>query len=205
MQSPCCLVAKSFWDSMDCSSLDSSLPGILQAGILGWVAISFSRGSSWPRDQTRVLLHCRPLRHQGSPSFSIVNLLFCCCHLILAFFFFFSYFFLLCCLSGNGSFHSGEEPVRTVSSVTSDTVLPLRNHTWSCLFWAFCSPSVTAPVLKLGSRLLHLIAGRLGNFCISQCSETKLFQNSSHAVLIPFHKGTKVCCLYSTFFSSQNS
>lgn len=120
-------------------------------------------------------------------------------------FFFFSYFFLLCCLSGNGSFHSGEEPVRTVSSVTSDTVLPLRNHTWSCLFWAFCSPSVTAPVLKLGSRLLHLIAGRLGNFCISQCSETKLFQNSSHAVLIPFHKGTKVCCLYSTFFSSQNS
>ena len=84
MQSPCCLVAKSFWDSMDCSSPDSSLPGILQAGILGWVAISFSRGSSWPRDQTRVLLHCRPLRHQGSPSFSIVNLLFCCCHLILA-------------------------------------------------------------------------------------------------------------------------
>ena len=29
------------------------LSGILQARILEWVAISFSRGSSWPRDQTQ--------------------------------------------------------------------------------------------------------------------------------------------------------
>ena len=28
--------------------------GIFQARILQWVAISFSRGSSWPRDQTRI-------------------------------------------------------------------------------------------------------------------------------------------------------
>ena len=28
--------------------------GIFQARVLEWVAISFSRGSSWPRDQTRV-------------------------------------------------------------------------------------------------------------------------------------------------------
>ena len=39
--------------------MDSSLPGssdygILQARVLEWVAISFSRGSSWPRDQTQV-------------------------------------------------------------------------------------------------------------------------------------------------------
>ena len=32
----------------------SSVHGILQARILEWVAISFSRGSSWPRDQTQV-------------------------------------------------------------------------------------------------------------------------------------------------------
>ena len=32
----------------------SSVHGILQARILGWVAISFSRGLSWPRIQTRV-------------------------------------------------------------------------------------------------------------------------------------------------------
>ena len=31
-----------------------SSPGILQARILEWVAISSSRGSSWPRDQTHI-------------------------------------------------------------------------------------------------------------------------------------------------------
>ena len=43
-----------------CSPMDCSLPGssshgmILQAIFLEWVAISFSRGSSWPRDQIQV-------------------------------------------------------------------------------------------------------------------------------------------------------
>ena len=37
---------------MDCSPPDSSANGILQARILEWVAIPFSRGSSWTRDQT---------------------------------------------------------------------------------------------------------------------------------------------------------
>ena len=37
---------------MDCSLPGSSLHGILQARILEWVAISFSRESSQPRDQT---------------------------------------------------------------------------------------------------------------------------------------------------------
>ena len=39
---------------MDCSPPGSSVHGILQAGILEWVAVSFSRRSSRPRDQTRV-------------------------------------------------------------------------------------------------------------------------------------------------------
>ena len=39
---------------MDCSPPGSSIHGILQARTLEWVAISFSRGSSRPRDQTRV-------------------------------------------------------------------------------------------------------------------------------------------------------
>ena len=38
---------------MDCSLLGSSVHGILQARILQWVAILFSRGSSWPRDRTK--------------------------------------------------------------------------------------------------------------------------------------------------------
>ena len=41
-------------DPVDCSLPGSSAHGILQARILEWVAISFSRGSSQPRDRTRV-------------------------------------------------------------------------------------------------------------------------------------------------------
>ena len=41
-------------EPMDCSPLGSSVHVILQARILDWVAIFFSRGSSWPRDQTWV-------------------------------------------------------------------------------------------------------------------------------------------------------
>ena len=51
---------------MDCSLPGSSVHGILQARTVEWVAVSFPRGSSWPRD-----LHCRWilywLSHQGSP------------------------------------------------------------------------------------------------------------------------------------------
>ena len=56
---------------MDYSPPDSSVHGIFQARILEWVAIPFSMGSSWPRDQTlvssigrQILYH---LSHQGSP------------------------------------------------------------------------------------------------------------------------------------------
>ena len=57
---------------MDCCLPGSSVHGILQARILEWVAISFSKGSSQPRDRTQGLRHCRQtlycLSHQGSPS-----------------------------------------------------------------------------------------------------------------------------------------
>ena len=51
------LVTKScptVYDPMDCSLPGSSVHGIFQERILEWVVISFSRGSSWPRDQTQV-------------------------------------------------------------------------------------------------------------------------------------------------------
>jgi len=38
---------------MDCSLPGSSVHGILQARIIEWIAISFSKGSFRPRDQTR--------------------------------------------------------------------------------------------------------------------------------------------------------
>ena len=40
-------------DLMDCSPPGSSIHGILQARILKWVVLFFSRGSSLPRDRTR--------------------------------------------------------------------------------------------------------------------------------------------------------
>ena len=40
------------YDPMDCSPPGSSLHGILQAGILEWIAMSASRGLSQPRDRT---------------------------------------------------------------------------------------------------------------------------------------------------------
>ena len=41
-------------DPLDCSPPGTAVHGILQARMLEWVAIPFSRGSLQPRDQTRV-------------------------------------------------------------------------------------------------------------------------------------------------------
>ena len=51
-----CQVVSNSCNPMECSLPDSSVlcPWDFQARILEWVAISFSRGSSWPRDQTLV-------------------------------------------------------------------------------------------------------------------------------------------------------
>ena len=57
-------------DPMDCSLPGFSVQGIFQARVLEWVAISFSRGSSWPRDRPRVShivgRSFYPLSHQRS-------------------------------------------------------------------------------------------------------------------------------------------
>ena len=61
-------------DPGDCSLPGSSVHGILQARILEWVAISFSRGSSQPRDGSRVShiggRHFHPFLHSEVFSFS---------------------------------------------------------------------------------------------------------------------------------------
>ena len=60
-------------DPVDCSPPGSSVHGIFQAGMLEWVAMHSSRGSSWPRDRTCVsrLLHWQvgslPLVPLGKP------------------------------------------------------------------------------------------------------------------------------------------
>ena len=60
----CVLVTQSWLtlcDPMDCSSTGSSVHGTFQARMLEWVAISFAKGSSQPRDRTPGLLHCRQI------------------------------------------------------------------------------------------------------------------------------------------------
>ena len=73
-----CLVAQpclTLRDPMDCSQPGSSVQGILQARMLEWAAIPFSRGSSRSRDQAQAsctgswVLY-RP-RHQGSSKYVI--------------------------------------------------------------------------------------------------------------------------------------
>ena len=57
VEPPECMSAQSCLtpcDPMDCSPPGSSVYGVFQARILEWVAISSSRGSLWPRDQSHV-------------------------------------------------------------------------------------------------------------------------------------------------------
>ena len=68
-----CLVAKpcpTFCDPMNCSLPGSFVVGISQVRILEWVAISFSRGSSQPRDQTPVAGGFFTTEPLGSPILS---------------------------------------------------------------------------------------------------------------------------------------
>ena len=72
-----CMHAQSFQtcptvcDPMDCSPPASSVHGILQARILEWVVMPFSRGSSQLRDQVHNPMQWKhslnPLNEQGSP------------------------------------------------------------------------------------------------------------------------------------------
>ena len=60
---------------MDCSLPGSSVHGIFQARILEWVAISFFRASSQPRDQTQsptLWADALPSETQGKPISKVV-------------------------------------------------------------------------------------------------------------------------------------
>ena len=50
-----------------CDPMDYTVHGILQARILKWVAVPFSRGSSQPRDQTTLQVDSLPAEPQGKP------------------------------------------------------------------------------------------------------------------------------------------
>ena len=65
-------------DPMDYSPPDSSVHGISQERILEWVAISCSRGSSWPRGKTCVFCNGRQILYHWAtkkdyPVLGIIN------------------------------------------------------------------------------------------------------------------------------------
>ena len=78
----CAQLCPTICDPVDCNPPDSSVHGISQARILGYVAISFSRGSSQPRDRTLIpcifcisrwiLYHCAILEAPELPHDSAI-------------------------------------------------------------------------------------------------------------------------------------
>ena len=61
---------------MDCSLPGACAPGIFQARVLKWIAISYARGSSWPRGWTPIsygLIHSLPLVPPGKTHSSFLS------------------------------------------------------------------------------------------------------------------------------------
>ena len=122
-------------DPVDRSLPGSSVHGILQARILKWVAIYFSRGSSWLRDQTLCILHLLhwqvgslPLAPLGKPPLKLIHL-------------------------GSASFYS-----LTASSPFPHPLVPGNHHSISVLISAmFWIPHISEIKLYLSfSDLFHL-------------------------------------------------
>ena len=72
----CAQLCLTLCDPMDCSPPGSSAHGISQARILEWVAMSFSRGSSHPRDQTNISCIAGRLFITGPPGKHLININF---------------------------------------------------------------------------------------------------------------------------------
>ena len=68
------------WDPIACGLPGSSVHGISQTGIVEWVTISFSRGSSQPRDRSHVscIGGSLPLSHQGSQNCTLLCIKYTC-------------------------------------------------------------------------------------------------------------------------------
>ena len=80
-------MSHSLWSRGQYSPPDSSVHGILQARILEWIAILFSRGSSRPRNQTRVsciegrfsTIWVPTLKYEKKDKFFLTGFLNCVC------------------------------------------------------------------------------------------------------------------------------
>ena len=126
---------------MDCNIPGSSVHGIFQARILEWVAISFSRGSSRPRDRTQVsyiIGRCFTIWATGKPHFSK-----CSIYSILSFYTVHEF---------SQQVYSGGLPF----SPPVDVLLELSTMTclgWPYIAWLIASLSYAAPSPQQGSDL----------------------------------------------------
>ena len=90
--------------SDSCNTVDRSLPGlpangVSQARILEWFAISLSRGSFWPRNQTHIYSFQAVSLGQGSPGF--IRVCVCVCVFIYIYtHIFLNVYFLIFILAG---------------------------------------------------------------------------------------------------------
>jgi len=116
---------------MDCSLPGSSVYGILQARILEWVAIPFSRGSSWPRDWTwvsctgrQILYHWATRKPTDVVQFSSV-------------------------VSDSLQSHGLQRARLPFSSPTPGS------YPNSCVLSWWCHPTISSSVVPFSSRLCH--------------------------------------------------
>ena len=147
---------------MDWSPPTSSVHGIFQARILEWVAISSSRGSSWPRDGTQISCIAKFPENSASPlSFSSPS-----------------------CSSGKPrmllSLHTSHLDVRERSLVPlvlhrPPTPTTLRQRFQSLDHWY--SLSRAAP----GSRVIFMVC------TICHSAETRTSENLAHSLMLCCH------------------
>ena len=77
----CSVIQLCLCDPMDCSLPGFSVSGIFQARILVWIASSYFRGFSWPKDQTQVsCIACRffttgPVRSKRGNLYTCLSIL----------------------------------------------------------------------------------------------------------------------------------
>ena len=165
-------------DSTDCSLPGYFVPGVFQARILEWVAISFSRASSWPRDRTWVF-------HTAGRFFTIWAIREAIVYYV--------------CISGtdwkmgsspelhilkyllNNSQSSYTEEIKTSEQIIYDSIdnkkWSLKNWTEAWFTWSFnrylqrtCSQSGTA----LGTRRESLTSLRVGQFMVNNLKQNSL-------------------------------
>ena len=124
---------------MDCSSPGSSVHEISQAGILEWVAISFSRGSSRPRDRTQVSCIAGGLyrlSHQGSPRTIFITIIFS---------------IIITIIIISASLHVGKGSLTSWGSLLSLSAVELALHV-NCPLTFRDSPHPVAGILAAGTR-----------------------------------------------------